>query len=99
MFQVLLHLQTEDLLDLLEVLVRRDLSSFQADELAAIKRAITLLARRLSTRASRRYRAAAHGQRIDARRTLRRSLQYGGTVIRTRPQTAPHPQAAHCADL
>lgn len=65
----------------MEVLAQRDLNTFEADELADIKRAIALLARRLSTRASRRFRAARRGHRIDPRRTMRRSLQYGGTVV------------------
>jgi uncharacterized protein len=65
----------------IEVLTERNFASFEADELAAIKRVVRDLARRLATRASRRYRANRHGSRIDLRRTMRRSLQYAGTPL------------------
>jgi uncharacterized protein len=65
----------------IEVLTERDFASFEVDELAAIRRLIQALARRLATRASRRYQASRHGRRIDLRRTMRRSLQFGGTPV------------------
>src|SRR5438067_5682610 len=65
----------------IEVLAQRNFNSFQPDELAEIRRAIVLLARRLATRASRRYRAGRGGHRIDLRRTFRRNIQYGGTLV------------------
>jgi uncharacterized protein with von Willebrand factor type A (vWA) domain len=65
----------------IEVLSERNFASFEADELAAIRRVVMEMARRLATRASRRYRANRHGRRIDLRRTMRRSLQYGGTPV------------------
>jgi uncharacterized protein len=64
-----------------EVLTERNFASFEADELAAIRRVVREMARRLATRASRRYRASRQGSRIDLRRTMRRSLQYGGTPL------------------
>ena len=64
-----------------ETLTERNFASFEADELAAIRRVVREMARRLATRASRRYRASRQGSRIDLRRTMRRSLQYGGTPV------------------
>jgi uncharacterized protein with von Willebrand factor type A (vWA) domain len=65
----------------IEVLSERNFASFEADQLAAMWRVVRELARRLATRASRRYRASRQGSRIDLRRTMRRSLQYGGTPL------------------
>ena len=64
-----------------EVLARQNFSAFQPDQLAEITRAILLIARRLALQRSRRYRAAPHGAHIDLRRTLRRNIKYGGTVL------------------
>jgi hypothetical protein len=64
-----------------EVLAGRDFSSFVADEMVDIARAILLLARRLATRESRRYRSTQRGHAIDLRRTMRRNIKYGGTVV------------------
>jgi hypothetical protein len=64
----------------LEVLAQRDFASFRPDELPEIRRAIVLVARRLATRAGRRYRAG-RGHAIDLRRTFRRNIQYGGTIV------------------
>jgi uncharacterized protein len=65
----------------IELLAQRNFNTFQPDQLADIRRAVLLLARRLATRASRRYRVSRHGTRIDLRRTFRRNMQYGGTVV------------------
>jgi uncharacterized protein with von Willebrand factor type A (vWA) domain len=64
-----------------EVLAGRDFSSFVPDEMQDIARAILLVARRLATRESRRYRSTQRGHAIDLRRTLRRNIKYGGTVV------------------
>jgi uncharacterized protein with von Willebrand factor type A (vWA) domain len=64
-----------------EVLAGRDFSSFIPDEMAEIARAILVVARRLATRESRRYRSTARGHAIDLRRTMRRNIKYGGTVV------------------
>jgi len=64
-----------------EVLAGRDFSSFVPDEMAEIARAILLVARRLATRESRRYRSTQRGHAIDLRRTMRRNIKYGGTVV------------------
>jgi uncharacterized protein with von Willebrand factor type A (vWA) domain len=64
-----------------EVLASRDFSSFVPDEMAEIARAIMIVARRLATRESRRYRSTQRGHAIDLRRTMRRNIKYGGTVV------------------
>jgi uncharacterized protein with von Willebrand factor type A (vWA) domain len=64
-----------------EVLTEKDFSAFQADEMAEIARAILIIARRLATRESRRTRTASKSHLIDPRRTMRRNLKYGDTII------------------
>ncbi|MBV9328728.1 MAG: VWA domain-containing protein [Chloroflexi bacterium] len=64
-----------------ETLAYRDFGSFRPEELPDIRRAIALLARKLATRASRRYRTASTGRQIDLRRSFRRNIQYGGTLV------------------
>jgi uncharacterized protein with von Willebrand factor type A (vWA) domain len=64
-----------------EVLASRDFSTFVPDEMQEIARAIMLVARRLATRESRRYRSTQRGHAIDLRRTMRRNIKYGGTVV------------------
>src|ERR1700674_1047522 len=64
-----------------EVLAGRDFSSFVPDEMQDIARAILLVARRLATRESGRYRSTQRGHAIDLRRTMRRNIKYGGTVV------------------
>jgi uncharacterized protein with von Willebrand factor type A (vWA) domain len=64
-----------------EVLASRDFSTFVPDEMQEIARAIMVVARRLATRESRRYRSTQRGHAIDLRRTMRRNIKYGGTVI------------------
>jgi uncharacterized protein len=64
-----------------EVLATRDFSTFIPDEMQQIARAIMVVARRLATRESRRYRSTQRGHAIDLRRTMRRNIKYGGTVV------------------
>src|SRR6202158_1015364 len=64
-----------------EVLAGRDFSTFVPDEMQDIARAILLVARRLATRERRRYRSTQRGHAIDLRRTMRRNIKYGGTVV------------------
>jgi uncharacterized protein len=65
----------------IEVLARRDFQSFDADQLTEITRAILLVTRRLALQQSRRYRATRRGQMLDLRRTFRRNIKYGGTIL------------------
>ncbi|MDQ3810746.1 MAG: VWA domain-containing protein [Chloroflexota bacterium] len=64
-----------------EMLAGRDFSSFVADEMVEIARAILVVARRLATRESRRYRSTQRGHAVDLRRTMRRNIKFGGTVV------------------
>ena len=59
----------------------KDFSTFQAEEMVDIARAILIIAKRLATRESRRTRVAAKSHLIDPRRTMRRNLKYGDTII------------------
>jgi uncharacterized protein with von Willebrand factor type A (vWA) domain len=65
----------------IEVLARRNFLSFTPDQLEEITRALLLVARRIALQRSRRYRAMRRGHAIDLRRTFRRNIKYGGTVI------------------
>jgi uncharacterized protein with von Willebrand factor type A (vWA) domain len=64
-----------------EMLAARDFSTFVPDEMQEIARAIAIVARRLATRESRRYRSTQRGHAVDLRRTMRRNIKYGGTVV------------------
>src|SRR5919204_2092895 len=64
-----------------EVLATRDFSTFTPDEMQEIARAIMVVARKLATRESRRYRSTQRGHAVDLRRTMRRNIKYGGTVV------------------
>ncbi|GAC1314781.1 MAG: VWA domain-containing protein [Chloroflexota bacterium] len=64
-----------------EILATRDFSTFIPDEMQDIARAIMVVARRLATRESRRYRSTRRGHAVDLRRTMRRNIKYGGTVV------------------
>ena len=64
-----------------EVLASRDFSTFVPDEMQEIARAIMVVARKLATRESRRYRSTQRGHAVDLRRTMRRNIKYGGTVV------------------
>jgi uncharacterized protein with von Willebrand factor type A (vWA) domain len=65
-----------------ELHARKDFSAFSADDLDAISELILLIARRIATRLSRRMRSAKHGTLVDLRRTMRRSLQFGGDPVK-----------------
>ena len=82
-----------------EVLAARDFSTFVPDEMQDIARAIMLVARRLATRESRRYRSTQRGHAIDLRRTMRRNIKYGGTVVELAQEEAQDSQAEDRAHL
>ena len=65
----------------IEVLSRRNFLSLDADQLVEITRAILIVAKRLALQQSRRYRATRRGRVIDLRRSFRRNIKYGGTLI------------------
>jgi len=65
----------------MEVLSRKDFSSFTLDEVEEITKLILLIARRLATRMSRRMQRAHHSHLVDLRRTMRLSLRRGGEIL------------------
>ena len=64
-----------------EVLRRADFAAMSAAERAAAARFLDRLRWSPGLRPSRRYRPSPHGQRIDARGTMRRSLRTGGEPL------------------
>ncbi len=62
----------------LELLGRKDFSTFREDELDQIARLVVAIARRIATRWSRRWRRARRSHTLDMRRTLRLHLRWGG---------------------
>jgi uncharacterized protein with von Willebrand factor type A (vWA) domain len=65
----------------MEVLLQKDFAEFRPDELGAVARACVEIARRIAMRKSRRLIATHRGSRIDPRRSIRRNVKHGGTVI------------------
>jgi uncharacterized protein len=61
-------------------LEERDFATITSDEVAEVRRAVVSLARRLSSRLARLRKAGARG-RLDMRKTFRRSLSTGGTML------------------
>jgi len=64
-----------------EVFQSKDFQDFTQDELAEAKRLMSDLKWRLSLRPSRRQAPSKHGRRLDGRRTVRKSLRYGGVPL------------------
>jgi uncharacterized protein len=65
-----------------EALSVRDFSRYGADDEAAFLALARRIARRLTLRRSRRWKAARRGARLDLRRTMRGVLRTGGETIR-----------------
>lgn len=64
-----------------EVLRRKDFAALDDAELAAVQRLLRHQPWALEPRRTRRLQAAAKGDRLDLRRTLRHSLRHGGEVL------------------
>ncbi|MDR5709252.1 MAG: VWA domain-containing protein [Armatimonadota bacterium] len=64
----------------LEVLSRKDFSSFTDRELEEIGKLVVAIARRIATRMSRRMQRTRHSHRLDLRRTMRLHLRWGGEL-------------------
>ncbi len=76
-----------------EVLRRKDFAEMTGEELAAVKRLMAELVWQLGERRTRR-RKPGKGPLLDLRRTVRRSLKYGGEVLewaRREPKFKPRP--------
>lgn len=65
-----------------EVLRAMDFEAMSADEIAAAKREIERMRMPVAEVATRRFRAAPSGARVDMRRTLRNQLRAGGDALR-----------------
>ena len=82
-----------------EQLRQRDFEGMSAEELALAKQAIAKLAVRLKQVKSRRHQPCSSGNRVDLRRTLRRSLRGGGrfsALERTKVRLEPPPLVLIC---
>ena len=64
-----------------EVLTRKDFGKMAEQELLRVQRLIMTMAHQMATRLSRRKKAGVKARLIDAGRTMRRSLRYGGEVM------------------
>jgi len=64
-----------------EMLIKKDFSTFRADELEEMIRVTLRMARKMATRLSRRMQRTRRGHLIDPRRTVRNNLKYGGDII------------------
>ncbi len=82
-----------------EVLRRKDFEQMSADEIARARALVARLPLDIDARPTRRLGPAAHGPRIDMRRTLRASLREGGDLIdlkRAARRDRPPPIVALC---
>ena len=82
-----------------ETFRRKDFEQMSADEIVQARALVARLPLDLEARATRRLRPAAHGPRIDMRRTLRASLRDGGGMIelrRAQRRERPPPVVALC---
>jgi hypothetical protein len=64
-----------------EILQEKDFQDFTADELDEAKRLMAQLRWQLSFRLCRRFAPNKNGRRLDGRRTVRKSMKYGGIPI------------------
>jgi uncharacterized protein with von Willebrand factor type A (vWA) domain len=64
-----------------EVLHHKDFGKMAEQELLRIQQLIMTMARQMATRLSRRKKVAAKATTLDAGRTMRQSLRYGGEVL------------------
>ncbi len=65
----------------MEVLAKKDFSELHGEELHRVMQAISVLARSLATRYSRRYRSVRRGGSLDMKKIMRSSMRRGGEVI------------------
>jgi uncharacterized protein with von Willebrand factor type A (vWA) domain len=65
-----------------EVLSTKDFSTFEADQVAELRRIIAKLVPKLATKISRRKQPDMRSQEVDLRRSVKRSIRTGGEVLR-----------------
>jgi uncharacterized protein len=64
-----------------EILSKKDFNELSIEESLEMRRAILFIAARIATRVSRRKKLADSATAIDLRRTMRKSLSYGGDIV------------------
>ena len=82
-----------------EILQTKDFEDMSAAEIEAAKRAMRRFALPIAEVTTRRFDPAAHGSRVDMRRTLRGSLSGGGAIIdleKKTPRTRKPPLVVLC---
>lgn len=82
-----------------EILRHKDFEQMSAEEMVRARNLVAHLPLDIEARSARRLRPAAHGARIDMRRTLRASLREGGDIIdlkRAARRERPPPIVALC---
>jgi uncharacterized protein with von Willebrand factor type A (vWA) domain len=98
---------TEDLLEIdaretmsdIERLVSTDFEQMSVEETAQARAALSNMAWSLPRRLSRRTDPARNGLHLDLRRTLRRAMKYGGTIVhlqKRRPRMVERPLVVLC---
>ncbi|MFP6889297.1 MAG: VWA domain-containing protein [Nitrospinota bacterium] len=65
-----------------EVLGNKDFSSFEADQIAELRRLIAKIVPKLATKISRRKKSDLRARDIDLKKSVKRSIQTGGEVLR-----------------
>jgi uncharacterized protein len=64
-----------------EILSKKDFNELSIEESLELRRAILCIAARIATRVSRRHKLDDSANAIDLRRTMRKSLSYGGDIV------------------
>lgn len=83
-----------------EVLQSMDFESMSAEEEAAAKQAIARMRLPITEVPTRRFRADAHGHRVDMRATLRASLRTPGSIsLKRRSRVSRHPPLVVLCDI
>ena len=75
-----------------EILMAKDFGEFSREDTEILEREFSRLLARLARKVSRRREPAAKGRMMDFRRTIRRTVPYGGEIlelVRRRPKSKP----------
>lgn len=75
-----------------EILIRKDFSSLQAEELEQVRNYVMELSRKMASALSRRVKQGKRKRSLDFRRTIRHSVRQGGEILELRwKQAKPKP--------
>jgi len=77
-----------------ELLSQKDFARLKREELDVVKESVLHLTRRISAHLSRRRKRGIAGDQIDFRRSMRRSIKYGGEMMELRMKK-PKPKPLH----